>query len=105
MEEGNEPAMFEVLRFDKISRALAMDPMTGNVTYLMVALFSVVYTSLNLFRYKTADATLALGDISGKSNSFKTSLYIHMITELTVWTVSFVTQLLSMFGIANDINY
>ncbi len=74
MEEGNEHAMFEVLRCDKISKALAMDPMTGNVTYLMVALFSVVYTSLNLFRYKPVDATLALGDISGKTNWFKTSL-------------------------------
>ncbi len=97
--------MFEILRYDKISKALAMDPMTGNVTYLMVALFSTVIASMNLLRYRTSDATLALGDIAGKTNWFKTSLYVSLITELTVWSVSFVTQLLSMFGIANDINY
>ncbi len=105
MEEGEDPAMFKILEYDNIAKALAMDPMTGNVTYLMVALFSTVITSMNLFRYKTSDASLALGDIAGKSNGYKTGLYIHLISELTVWSVSLITQLLSMFGIANDINY
>ena len=97
--------MFEILKYDNISQALAMDPLTGNVTYLMVAAFSIAINAMNLLRYKTKDAELALGDISGKTNWYKTTIYVGLITELTVWSVTFITQLLSMFGIANDINY
>ena len=96
--------MFELLHYDWISKALATDPLTGNVTYLMVALFTLVYTSLNLFMYKTDAATLALGDVAGKTNFFKTGLYIEHYFKMVFWSLSLVTQILSMFGIGNSIN-
>ena len=90
-----------------------LDPWQGNITYLVLAMFYVAKTSLELFKYRTGDHILALGDIEaeginfiadGTTNWFKIATYVGLWVRLSTWTITLITQSLSMIGIGVSVN-
>ena len=81
---------------------MEMNPMLGNLTYLHVALFGLIEVSLEMFRYHD-DAEYDAGEVLG-TNLWKYASMTHHYSELAFMGVLTITQLLSMFGIAGEIN-
>ena len=78
------------------------NPMIGNLTYLSVALFTTVETALATFRYHE-DGEMDDGAVLGV-NWWKIMEETHHYMELGFFSVLTVTQILSMLGIAGEIN-
>lgn len=78
------------------------DPMMGNLTYLMVPLSLAVKGGLELFRYHDEDY-YAYGEVLG-TNVWKYAGEASHYTHFGIAVVLTITQLLSMFGIAGEIN-
>jgi len=98
----------------------SIDPFMGQITYLMVAIGVTTHTALDLFRYMQADSDFAKDPYSvyvtgadsdwtaagvyDGTNWFKTGDLIAKYTNVAVFGVAALTQILAGFGIASDIN-
>ena len=82
--------------------------MMGNLAFLGVAAGHVAGISLDLFRYKSAtdyyDAGATYNGASDNTNWWKISNQISYYGALGVSSILTLTQLLSMFGVAVDVN-
>jgi len=78
------------------------DPMMGNLTYLMVPLMGAISGALELFRYHD-ETHYDNGDVLG-TNIWKYAGEASHYTHFGIAIVLTITQLLSMFGIAGEIN-
>ena len=86
---------------------MSSEAMWGNIGFLMVAISHVAYPALDLFRYQSADDYWTVSDQTfglGFSNWWKIYNLIGQYGMLSVGAILTITQLLSMFGIAAEIN-
>ena len=86
---------------------MSSEAMWGNIGFLMVAISHVVHPALDLFRYQSADDYWTVSDQTfglGFSNWWKIYNLIGQYGSLSIGAILTITQLLSMFGIAADIN-
>jgi hypothetical protein len=89
---------------DMMGDDMGSNPMMGNLVFLHIALGGALHSGLKLFRYTTD----TMYD-SGTANDTLTNFweYNHLATNyfmLATHTVLFITQALSMAGIAGEIN-
>ena len=86
---------------------MAADPMMGQITYTMVAVSAATATAFDLFRYNPASADIwtewTTAGLTG-TNFTKLSRDIGGYAGLAFWSVASLTQILSIFGVAADIN-
>ena len=80
-----------------------VNPMSGQITFLLVALGVTVGSALKLFRYRSESTYYDAGKILS-SNYWKLGDQISLYSWLGLGGVAFLTQLLSVAGIAVDIN-
>lgn len=76
--------------------------MKANVAFLLTAISGVVAPALWMFRYRSAIDTV--GDTASSTNYFKMLDYLGNYPTLALHLVLSVTQLLSMLGIAGEVN-
>lgn len=83
------------------------DPMMGQVTYTMTAVSAAIVTAFELFRYNPSTAEVwtywATAGLTG-TDLAKLSRDIGGYAGLAFWSVASLTQILSIFGVAADIN-
>merc|ERR1711934_987820 len=83
------------------------DPHMGMITYTSVAVMSAVGTALDIFRYNPAATKYAgwanLG-ASATTNYWQYGSEMARYTGLAFWSVASVTQMLSMFQVAPEVN-
>merc|ERR1712038_1012499 len=79
-----------------------MNPMMGTLTYLHVALMSAVHGGLELFVYHD-DTEYDDGDVL-TTNYWKYLAEFHHYSHFGIAAILTVTQILSMVGIAGEIN-
>merc|ERR1712051_560963 len=79
-----------------------MQLMEAQLTFLFTAMVSTAYVALDLFRYRTG-TFYDNGDVLG-TNWWKLANQIGGYATMAIGSVMTVTQLLSMFGIAADVN-
>ena len=79
-----------------------MNPLLGNLTYFHVALAGLIEASLATFRYHDENENDA-GEVMG-TNLWKLTAEVHHYSEIAFLGILTITQLLSMFGIAGEIN-
>jgi len=78
--------------------------MEANVTFLMVAFSGMAQILLKTYRYRSNESYYDSGATTSTTNYWEYSNMISGYYFLTASTIAFITQLLSMFGIANGIN-
>jgi len=79
------------------------DQMEANLTFLFTALGVSLSSGLQLFRYRS-DENFYIGGEYLDFNGWKMANLLQDYSFLVLGGVAFITQLLSMFGIANEIN-
>jgi len=80
------------------------DPMMGNLTYLHVALFSAISGVLNVTRYHSSTHYTSGDTVLGDMNTWEYLGEFHHYSHAAVMTVLTITQILSMAGVAPEIN-
>jgi hypothetical protein len=84
------------------------DPMAGQIAYTSVAIGALTWACLDMFRYRTGIVWEAYEDqaevIYTTVDYFKWAHYIGGYGNIALWSVAAITQLMSNFGIATDIN-
>ena len=83
---------------------MMLDPMSGQITFTLVALSTAVMSALDLFRYRPADTFYVASDAYSTTNWWKYANEIQSYGSLVIGSVAFIFQILSIFGIAADIN-
>merc|ERR1712062_531797 len=86
---------------------MSSEAMWGNIGFLMVAISHVAYPALDLFRYQSAATYWDVSDATfgaGATNWWKLYNQIGMYGALSIGSILTITQLLSMFGIAAEVN-
>lgn len=78
------------------------NPMMGNLTYLHVALFSTLHAGAELFLWHE-DGEYDAGDVLG-TNTWKLLSELHHYSHFGIMSILTITQILSMAGIAGEIN-
>lgn len=78
------------------------NPMMGNLTYLQVALFSTLHAGAELFLWHEDDEYTA-GDVLG-TNTWKLLSELHHYSHFGIMSILTITQILSMVGVAGEIN-
>jgi len=83
-------------------------PMMGAITYLIIALLVSFDALMHLFRYSSLKNyyNMYATDTTGLvlTNWFKIGDLIINYTNMVVYGVAFITQLIALFGILGDIN-
>merc|ERR1712037_792582 len=88
-------------------KMMSSEAMWGNIGFLMVAISHVAYPALDLFRYTNGESYWEVTDTdfgAGKTNWWKLYNQIGMYGTLSIGAILTITQLLSMFGIAAEVN-
>ena len=83
------------------------DPMTGQITYTMVAIMSASMIALDMFRYNPSSSKYSEWANIGATASTPYWMYggeLARYTMLTFSSVTSITQILSMAGVAADVN-
>ena len=84
------------------------DPMTGQITYTMVAIMSAAMIALDMFRYNPSSTYFAGWDniaASPGTNYWQYSVEAVRYTSLAFWVIASLSQLLSIAGVlGSDIN-
>ena len=80
-----------------------MTPMMAQLTFLMIPMISAVTKGLDLFRWRSNENYYSNGDVTG-TNYWKFANLVGDYATLSLWSAAFVTQALSIFGIAVDAN-
>ena len=78
------------------------NPMKGNLMYLHVAMYGAIHGALELFRYHE-DTHYDNGDVLS-TNWWKYTGELHHYSHFGIMSILTVTQILSMVGIAGEIN-
>jgi len=76
--------------------------MIGNLTYLHIAMISAIHAALSLF-YEFHSEHYWAGSVH-RINTWEITGYLSHLSHLGIFSILAVTQLLSMFGIAGEIN-
>lgn len=80
------------------------EQMEANMTFLMVAFSGMAQIALKTFRYRSNENYYDSGATTSTTNYWEYSNMISGYYFLAAFSIAFITQLLSMFGIANEIN-
>jgi len=108
------------MKAGELMQFASIDPFMGQITYLMVAIGVSTHTALDLFRYRQADSDAAkdyyknsrtgpdsdwsaTGEFEG-TNWYKIGDLLMKYTNLAVFGVAAITQILAGLGIAPGIN-
>jgi len=86
---------------------MSSEAMWGNIGFLMVAISHVVHPALDMFRYTSGATYWDVTDTTfgaGATNWWKLYNQIGQYGMLSVGAILTITQLLSMFGIAAEVN-
>ena len=88
---------------------MSSEAMWGNIGFLMVAISHVVHPALDMFRYTAGDnywdvTDTTFGTVADTTNWWKLYNQIGQYGMLSVGAILTITQLLSMFGVAAEIN-
>merc|ERR1739844_36825 len=86
---------------------MSSEAMWGNIGFLMVAISHVAHPALDMFRYTSAETYWDVTDATfgaGATNWWKLYNQIGQYGMLSVGAILTITQLLSMFGVAAEIN-
>ena len=108
-EEGGSQESGDKKPYDgkHMDMMMAVDPMMGQITYTMIAVSAATVTAFELIRYNPTSASIwgewATAGLTG-TNLTKLSRDIGGYAGLAFWSVASITQILSIFGIAADIN-
>ena len=78
--------------------------MQANVTYLLTALSLTVHAALQQFRYRSSDTYYSAGDSLGSQNFWQLLNNTWNLFTIGFMGIATLTQLLSMLGIAAEIN-
>ena len=81
-----------------------MSPLTGQLTYLVVAGIACTKAGMDLFRYRSDADYYDAGEDPYSWNPWKLANLIEQYTDLSVWGVLFIFQLLSTFGVLSGLN-
>lgn len=87
-----------------------INPMTGQIAFLTVALISFVTPALVQFRWRAPISSASMYDdwtIStnlGSTNYWELSNMIYNYGMIAIWGVAVITQLMSIFGVMPEIN-
>ena len=90
----------------------SINPMTGQIAFLTVALISFVVPALAQFRWRapaTGTNTSFYNDWTtstklGSNNYWELSNMVYNYGMIAIWGVAVVTQLMSIFGVMPEIN-
>merc|ERR1711990_944193 len=88
-------------------KMMSSEAMWGNIGFLMVAISHVAYPALDMFRYTSAETYWDVTDTTfgaSATNWWKLYNQIGMYGALSIGAILTITQLLSMFGIAAEVN-
>ena len=80
-----------------------LSPTMGQLSYTMVSIMALTKVCLQLFRYESRSGYFNSGDITGQ-NYWKVANYVDGFGQIGIWSLAATTQLLSLFGIAPDVN-
>lgn len=80
------------------------EQMEANVTFLMVAFSGMLQIGLKTFRYHSDEDYYVYGATTSSTNYWEYANMISSYYFLAAFGIAFITQLLSMFGIANEVN-
>lgn len=100
--KGGDDHHGEVDDYGDMEDMKMMNPMMGNLTYLHVALMSAVHGGLELFVYHD-DTEYDDGDVL-TTNYWKYLAELHHYSHFGIMSILTVTQILSMVGVAGEIN-
>ena len=78
--------------------------MKANVAFLLTAISGAVFNGLWLGRYGTAGMNATIGDTASSTNYYQLADYLAHGPALLLHVVLSITQLLSMLGIAVEVN-
>ena len=92
----------EIDDWEDMKEMMGHNPMIGNITYLHIALGTAVHAALELFVWHDEDY-YDDGDVLS-TNTWKYVGMAHHYSQLGIFSILAITQLLSMFGIAGEIN-
>lgn len=102
MEGGDQMNGGKMMNEDMDKRDEAQ--MQANLTFLFTALGVSVGSALQLFRYRSDEDFYLIGEQLTSGNTWKWANLLQDYSMLALGGIAFITQLLSMFGIANEIN-
>ena len=109
------------MKAEELMRFTSINPFMGTITYLMVAIGMTTHKALDLFRYRQPDSdskkdayaafrigadsdwNMTTGEFEG-TNWFKSGALIANYTNLAVWGIAAITQIMAGLGIAPEIN-
>ena len=78
--------------------------MKANMTFLLTAISGAVVPAAWVFRYRTAEATAAIGTVASTTNYWELLDNFANYPMIALHVVLSITQLLSMLGIAVEVN-
>ena len=78
--------------------------MQANVTYLLTAMSLTAHAALQQFRYRSSDTYYSAGDSLGSQNFWQLLNNVWNYFTIAYMGIASLTQLLSMLGIAAEIN-
>ena len=99
---GKDP-LLDVMKLETIMRWSMMSPMMGQITYLMVPLMGAVNVAMFLFRYSSQSTYFDAYKVND-TNWYELASMIGGYGMLAVFSITAITQLLSIFGIAVAVN-
>merc|ERR550532_3310338 len=88
-------------------KMMSSEAMWGNIGFLMVAISHVAHPALDMFRYTSAATYWDVSDTTfgaSATNWWKLYNQIAQYGTLSIGAILTITQLLSMFGIAAEVN-
>ena len=99
---GGDDHHGEIDDWEDMEDMMGMNPMMGNLTYLHVAMGSMIHAGLELFVWHEDDY-YEDGDVL-TTNTWEYLGMLHHYSHFGIMSILTITQLLSMFGIAGEIN-
>ena len=100
--DGHGDGHGKVDDWEDMEEMMGANPMMGNLTYLHIAMGSAIHAALDLFVWHD-DTHYDAGDVLSTNYWEYTGMLSHY-SHLGIFSILTVTQLLSMFGIAGEIN-
>lgn len=107
MMEEDMPAEEDMMMeedWDKSAEKM-MNPLMGQIAFLLMAVFKTYNSSMKLFRYRSASGFYDAGKMGSKTNFWQIANLVGDYSQLAIFGVAAVTQILSMAGLFSSINY
>lgn len=94
-----------MMKLETFMKWSVINPAVGNLTYLLVSAGVVLYASLSAFRYTKVDHYYDHFWNKQGTEWYRYGDLLQLYTNLSLFGIGLLTQILSMYGIANSIHY